>query len=153
TGFRKWTNRRPVTVGKRYQVASRPQASSRAAATRPPWTSPGPAWCWAVNSSRTRTRSGPRAPASRDGFLPRCRRSPSRPDRDGAGSPRRRSAKPAALVVGLEELARARGRHGRRGGDLQRERRGGDDLREPVDLAGAGAAHQREPRTGVGEGG
>ena len=33
-----------VTVGKRYQVASRPHASSSAAETRPPWTRPGPPW-------------------------------------------------------------------------------------------------------------
>ena len=40
-----------VTAGKRCQVARRPQASSRAAATRPPWTIPGPAWWWSPNVS------------------------------------------------------------------------------------------------------
>src|SRR5262249_59624517 len=63
------------------------------------------------------------------------------------------SAQAAALVVGFEELVRPRGGHRRGSRDLQCERRRGDDLSEPVDLARARAAHQREPRAGVGEGG
>jgi hypothetical protein len=33
-----------VTVGKRYQVATSPHASSMSAATIPPWARPGPPW-------------------------------------------------------------------------------------------------------------
>jgi hypothetical protein len=44
TGRRKRTKMRAVTAGKRCQVASRPHASSSAAPTSPPWTSPGPPW-------------------------------------------------------------------------------------------------------------
>src|SRR4029453_6755716 len=43
--------KRAVTEGNRYQVASRPQASSSAAATRPPWAKPGPAWCSSRNEN------------------------------------------------------------------------------------------------------
>src|ERR671934_545329 len=41
---------RTVTAGNAYQVASRPTASSRAPATRPPCTIPGPPWCRSSNS-------------------------------------------------------------------------------------------------------
>ena len=57
----------------------------------------------------------------------------------------RSSAYSAALEVRAEEVLGAGGRHCRRGADLQRERGRCDDLREAVDLAGAGAAHQLEP--------
>src|SRR5579862_5202819 len=50
-----------------------------------------------------------------------------------------------ALEVRAEEVLGAGGRHRRRRGDLEREGRGGDDLREAVDLAGAGAVHELEP--------
>src|SRR6188474_1366766 len=53
--------------------------------------------------------------------------------------------KATALVVRPEELRGAGGGHRGRRGDLQRERRRGDDLREAVDLAGAGTAEQLEP--------
>ena len=49
TGRRKRTKIRAVTVGKRCQVARRPQASSSAAPTTPPWTIPGAAWCPSAN--------------------------------------------------------------------------------------------------------
>src|SRR5206468_3732126 len=46
-----------------------------------------------------------------------------------AGVPKAcRSPEAAALVVGAVEVLRARGRHRGRGRDLERERRGGDDL-------------------------
>ncbi len=64
---------------------------------------------------------------------------------------RRRLSQTASLVVGLEEVLRAGGRHRRRGRDLQRERRGRHDLGEAVHLARAGAVHQAEPGAGVGE--
>ena len=40
---------RPVTVGKRYHVATSPHASSISAATMPPCASPGPPWWRASN--------------------------------------------------------------------------------------------------------
>ena len=43
-------------------------------------------------------------------------------------------------MVGSEEVLRAGRGHRRRGGDLERQRGGGDDLREAVDLPGPGAA-------------
>ena len=49
------------------------------------------------------------------------------------------SAEAAALVVRAEEVLRAGARHRGRGGDLERERGGRDDLREAVDLPRAGA--------------
>src|SRR3989442_448499 len=55
------------------------------------------------------------------------------------------SSEAAALVMRAEEVLAAGGRHRRARGDLERERRGGDDLREAVDLAAAGAADRLEP--------
>ena len=67
---------RAVTVGKRYQVASRPHASSSAAATSPPCTSPGPAWWRSSNEDRASYVSAPRqrpAAAARRGPDSPCR--------------------------------------------------------------------------------
>src|SRR5947207_8822881 len=55
------------------------------------------------------------------------------------------SAEPAALMVRAEEVLAACRGHGGAGGDLECECRGGDDLREAVDLAGARAADRLEP--------
>src|SRR5207302_9029903 len=64
---------------------------------------------------------------------------------------RAESAQAAALVVGTEELVRARSRHRRRRRDLEGESRRRNDLGKAVDLAGARTSQQRQPRTGVGE--
>ena len=153
TGRRKRTVSSAVTDGNRYQVARIPAASSSAAATRPPWTKPGPAW-WC--SAKENCASYSRSPS-----LVGCGKPDAR--RVVAAAPagrvvmRRRArssaaSKAAALEVRLEEVGRAgRGHRGRRR-DLQRQRRRRDDLREAVDLSGAGAIHQPQPGAGVREG-
>src|SRR5689334_5324783 len=60
-------------------------------------------------------------------------------------------AQAAALVMRAEEVLAAGGRHRGARRDLERERGGGDDLREAVDLAGARAADQLEPFARVRE--
>src|SRR5581483_8400526 len=70
--------------------------------------------------------------------------------------PRRLTAKTvlphsAALEMGAEEVLATGGRHRGGGTDLERERRRSDQLREPIDLAGPGAAHQLEPALRVGK--
>src|SRR6476469_7982670 len=52
---------RPVTVGKRYQVATSPHASSIRAATRPPCASPGPPWWRSSKENVVSYRSEPSA--------------------------------------------------------------------------------------------
>src|SRR5215213_2131517 len=171
---------RAVTVGKRYQLASRPHASSSAAATTPPWTKPGPAWWCAPNATYASYSSAssaagngrwrpdsfspqPKQPGSWCGGIaevvtnswrrrfPPVRLASIRSQRGGGWWPRARSPQAAELVVGAEEVLRPGGRHRGRGGDLERQRRGGHDLSEAVDLPGARAAHQLEPRACVGK--
>src|SRR3989442_5931339 len=55
------------------------------------------------------------------------------------------SSEAAALVMRAEEVLAAGGPHRRARGDLERERRGGDDLREAGDLAAARATDRLEP--------
>src|SRR5439155_26101098 len=62
------------------------------------------------------------------------------------------SAHATPLEVRLEEVLRAGRGHCGRGRDLQRERRGRDDLSEAVDLPWPGAIHEPEPGAGVREG-
>ena len=79
--------------------------------------------------------------AAEDGGPWGCRRTPSTPGRGAAGSPPP-LPEAAALEMRAVEVLRARRRHRRRGGDLEGEGRGGHDLREAVDLAGAVALHE-----------
>src|SRR5213078_842905 len=79
-------------------------------------------------------------------YEPRSRR---RPPRARWARLRGWSAHAAAFEVRLEEVLRAGRGHRGRGGDLQRQRRRGHDLREAVDLARTGTVHQPEPGASV----
>src|SRR5581483_6247411 len=83
--------------------------------------------------------------ASKKSTAPTSRRSANTCTMVAAWPKNESSAQAAALVVGAEEVLAAGACHRGRRADLETERGAGDDLREAIDLAGAGAVDRREP--------